>query len=69
VTRFAYRSVEADGSRPLQALEGTIMKKTYAAPNVQDLGTVRDLTLGGQEGNALDATFQTDTPRGQLTFS
>jgi hypothetical protein len=45
------------------------MKKTYAAPNVQDLGTVRDLTLGGQEGNALDATFQTDTPRGQLAFS
>ncbi|MDQ1484807.1 MAG: hypothetical protein QOJ62_500 [Actinomycetota bacterium] len=41
----------------------------YVAPEITEIGTVRELTLGGQDGQDLDATFPAGTPRGQLTFS
>lgn len=45
------------------------MKKEYSSPVLEDLGSIRDLTLASQNGNNLDATFPTGTPRGDLTFS
>jgi hypothetical protein len=45
------------------------MKKIYTAPNVQDLGTVRDLTLGAATGPNLDHSFPDNTPAASLTFS
>lgn len=45
------------------------MKKTYEQPRVQHIGTVHELTLGSQDGDALDADFPDGTPRGDLGFS
>jgi hypothetical protein len=45
------------------------MKQTYTPPKMTDLGSVRELTLCGTDGPELDATFPTNTPRGDLTFS
>lgn len=45
------------------------MKQEYVAPDLQDLGSVADLTLGGNNGGFLDADFSAGTPFGNLTFS
>lgn len=42
---------------------------SYEAPAFTVLGTVAELTQGGQNGDDLDATFPVGTPRGDLTFS
>ena len=44
-------------------------RKTYETPNLVELGSVEELTLGQSRGNQLDATFPSGTPFGQLTFS
>ncbi|HET9186995.1 MAG TPA: lasso RiPP family leader peptide-containing protein [Acidothermaceae bacterium] len=41
----------------------------YVAPEIIEVGTVRDLTLGQKDGQSLDASFPAGTPRGKLTFS
>lgn len=41
----------------------------YETPTLTLLGTVAELTQGGQNGNFLDADFANNTPRGELTFS
>jgi hypothetical protein len=41
----------------------------YVAPQITEVGTVRELTLGHRDGEALDASFPAGTPRGKLTFS
>jgi hypothetical protein len=42
--------------------------REYEAPSFEVVGTVRELTLGGSDGDFLDATFPTNTPRGDLTY-
>lgn len=44
-------------------------KQTYEAPKLTAVGSLEALTQGGKEGNKLDASFPTNTPSGQLTFS
>lgn len=44
-------------------------KRIFSAPSLTDLGSVAALTQGGADGQFLDATFPTNTPRGELTFS
>lgn len=41
----------------------------YVAPEITEIGTVRELTLGGQNGQNLDKDFPIHTPKDQLTFS
>jgi hypothetical protein len=41
----------------------------YVAPEIVEVGTVRELTLGHRDGAALDASFPVGTPKGSLTFS
>lgn len=41
----------------------------YEAPSIIELGTVADVTMGGVDGNLTDATFPSETPRDELTFS
>lgn len=41
----------------------------YVSPEITEVGSVRELTLGQKEGAALDASFPAHTPRGKLTFS
>lgn len=45
------------------------MKKVYEKPQVREISSVLELTLGTQDGNSLDATFSAGTLRGSLTFS
>lgn len=45
------------------------MKQEYVAPDLQDLGSVAELTLGSSSGLALDADFSAGTLFGSLTFS
>lgn len=45
------------------------METTYTTPKLTELGTVRELTLGGSAGNVLDADFPEGTPFNELTFS
>jgi hypothetical protein len=45
------------------------MKKEYVAPELEDLGSVADLTLGSSSGKRLDDDFPSGTPFGDLTFS
>jgi hypothetical protein len=45
------------------------MKKDYVAPDLEDLGSVAELTLGGSSGRRLDADFNAGTAFGDLTFS
>ena len=45
------------------------MKKEYVAPELEDLGSVAELTLGSKSGSSLDFDFQRGTPFGDLTFS
>ena len=43
--------------------------KAYEAPRLALVGTLESLTQGKSSGNRLDASFPTDTPQGNLTFS
>ena len=45
------------------------MRKEYAAPRVEDIGSLSELTLGGSAGSRLDADFAAGTLFGDLTFS
>lgn len=45
------------------------MKKEYVAPELEDLGSVAELTLAGSHGFGLDHDFHAGTPFSQLTFS
>ncbi len=45
------------------------MKRSYEAPQVTVVGSVRELTLAARVGGHLDATFPAGTPFGDLTFS
>lgn len=45
------------------------MKKDYVPPAVKDLGSVCELTLGGDGGSRLDADFSAGTLFDDLTFS
>jgi hypothetical protein len=47
---------------------GVTTKKTYGKPELRNVGSVRELTLGASGGNVLDATSSAGTPRGYLTF-
>jgi hypothetical protein len=44
-------------------------KKSYNKPELKVHGNVETLTQGTSSGNFTDANFDTDTPRGELTFS
>jgi len=44
------------------------IKNTYEKPALTRYGTVEELTHGSSTGAALDADFENDTPRGELTF-
>jgi len=41
----------------------------YAAPALERLGSLEEVTLGSKHGGKLDAAFPDGTPRGDLTFS
>jgi hypothetical protein len=45
------------------------MKKEYVAPELEDLGSVQELTLAGRSGRRLDADHGIGTPFDDLTFS
>lgn len=45
------------------------MKRSYEAPQVTVVGSVREITLASSTGLKLDATFPAGTPFGDLTFS
>lgn len=45
------------------------MKKVYAAPKVQELGSLHELTLAAADGSLTDQDFPANTPKGKLTFS
>ena len=47
----------------------TFPKKNYTKPELIVHGDVEVLTKGGTNGDNLDATFPSGTPRGELTFS
>ena len=45
------------------------MTNIYAAPAIDVVGQMHSLTLGLGDGDHLDATFPTKTPKKDLTFS
>ncbi len=45
------------------------MRNEYVAPEIEELGTVAELTLGQSEGSQLDADFAAGTLFGDITFS
>lgn len=47
----------------------TTQAHAYEAPKLVVVGSFEELTQGGQSGNKLDASFPTNTPANQLTFS
>ena len=44
-------------------------KAAYEAPKITVVGTIEELTQGNKAGGRLDATYPTDTPTENLTFS
>jgi hypothetical protein len=44
-------------------------KREYETPNLEAHGSIEQITQGASTGTALDATFPTGTPFGDLTFS
>ncbi|MEA2399510.1 MAG: hypothetical protein QOK25_3066 [Thermoleophilaceae bacterium] len=42
---------------------------TYETPEVQDYGSLTELTAGQKDGAKTDRAFPVDTPRDDLTFS
>lgn len=47
----------------------TSNKRTYQKPEVNQIGSFEDITLGGSDGEFTDFPFPANTPRGDLTFS
>lgn len=45
------------------------MKKEYMAPGLEDLGSIREMTLGQAAGTASDAVFPINTPISEFTFT
>jgi hypothetical protein len=45
------------------------VKQDYVTPELKDLGSVAELTLGGARGGHLDADFSAGTAYSDLTFS
>jgi hypothetical protein len=45
------------------------MREEYVPPVVEELGSLRELTLGQSSGGRLDADFASGTVFGDLTFS
>lgn len=45
------------------------MKKEYVAPDLEDLGSVAELTLAGSSGRRLDLAYGAGTSFDDLTFS
>jgi hypothetical protein len=45
------------------------MKKEYVAPELEDLGSVEEMTLAGTRGAALDQDYARGTPFDDLGFS
>lgn len=45
------------------------MKRSYEAPEVTVVGSVREITLAATVGTHLDASFPVGTPFSDLTFS
>jgi hypothetical protein len=41
----------------------------YVAPEIIEVGSIRELTLGGKDAQEIDATFAINTPTGKLAFS
>jgi hypothetical protein len=41
----------------------------YVAPEIIEIGTVREVTLGGDDGDFTDSSSPANTPKGNLTFS
>jgi hypothetical protein len=41
----------------------------YEAPQIEDFGTLTQLTAGQQDGNFTDRAFPINTPKRDLTFS
>jgi hypothetical protein len=41
----------------------------YVAPEIVEVGSIRELTLGGKDAQEVDATFATNAATGKLTFS
>jgi hypothetical protein len=44
-------------------------KMTYEKPEVQDYGSLAELTAGQSDGQFTDRDFPVNTPRDELTFS
>jgi hypothetical protein len=44
-------------------------RANYAAPALERLGSLEEVTLGNAGGNKLDASFPVGTPKSSLTFS
>lgn len=49
--------------------KGRTVRSEYVAPEIEELGTVAELTLGEAEGSKLDADFAAGTLFGDITFS
>ncbi len=47
----------------------TSEKKTYQKPELNQIGSFEEITLGGVDGDFTDFPFPANTPRGDLTFS
>lgn len=62
---------EGPASRSLSSLtkKGINMKLAYERPLIRSHGSVESITKGGSAGDFLDASFPSNTPRGDLTFS
>ena len=47
----------------------TSKKQTYQEPEVSQIGSFEEITLGGADGEFTDAYFPINTPKSLLTFS
>ena len=47
----------------------TLPKPAYTKPELVEVGSFEDVTLGNSTGNFLDASFPVNTPFSALTFS
>jgi hypothetical protein len=42
---------------------------SYTTPQIVDLGDLKDITAGQQDGDFTDRAFPVNTPKSDLTFS
>jgi hypothetical protein len=52
-----------------ETAEYSAENEAYEAPRLDEVGSLRDLTRGNSDGEALDAAFPVNTPKRNLTFS